>query len=200
MRVERAIKKSEELIQWLDSKLDGLTIPSAERCRLAAGCLDMALEHQKSIILLTAHYLFGSAATLVRLQFESYVRGIWLLFCASETQLEKFKNDKLDRKFGHLIEDIEKLEAYNTGTLSHVKKVSWDVMNSFTHSGFYQVVRRNMAEEIIPNYTDEELLDALSSADSFGILTAIEIANMAKNEKLTQEIFERGQKYFRNTL
>ncbi|MBI1733331.1 MAG: hypothetical protein HYR49_11275 [Gammaproteobacteria bacterium] len=158
----------------------------------------MALEHRRSIVLLTAHSLFGSAAALVRLEFESYVRGIWLLFCASDPQLENFKKDKLERTFGQLIEDLERLDAYNAGTLSNVKKVSWNVMNSFTHSGFYQVARRNTADEIIPNYTDEELLDALSSADSFGILTAIEIANMAKNEALTREIFARGQEYFKN--
>lgn len=156
----------------------------------------MALEHQKSIVLLTATSLFGSAAALVRLEFEAYVRGIWLLFCASEPQLKIFKNDKLDRKFGQLIEDVEKLEAYNSGTLSHVKKVSWDVMNSLTHSGYYQVIRRNTADEIIPNYTDDELLNALSSANSFGILTAVEIANIAKDEELAHEILERGQTYF----
>lgn len=196
MRVQSEIAKSEELIQWLDAKLDGLTIPAAERCRLAAGCLDMALEHQKAIVLLTANSLFGSAAALVRLEFEAYVRGVWLLFCASDAQLEEFENDNISKSFGQLIDDIELLEAYNVGTLSHVKNTSWAVMNSFTHSGFYQVVRRNTADEIIPVYADSELLDALTSANSFGILAAIEVANMAKSESLTLEIFERGNEYF----
>ncbi len=198
MRAETEIRESEQLIQWLDSNIDGLGIPSNDRSRLAAGCLDMVLEHQKSIVLLTAHSLFGSATALVRLEFESYVRGIWLLYCASESEIEKFKKDKLDKKFGQLIDDIEKHEAFNVGTLSHVKQTSWKAMNSFTHSGLYQIIRRNTADEITPNYTDEELVDTLNTANSFGILTAIAISDMAHNEKLAQTVFERGQKFFTN--
>ena len=157
----------------------------------------MALEHQKSIVLLTANSLFGSAAALVRLEFEAYVRGVWLLYCASDLEIEKFKKDKFKKNFGQLIEDIEKHEAFNVGTLSHVKKVSWKAMNSFTHSGLYQIVRRNTANEIMPNYTDAELIDALETANSFGILTAIAISDMARNETLAKKVFDRGQEYFK---
>lgn len=198
MRVEAQIRQSEQLIQWLDSSIDGLDIPSNDRARLAAGCLDMALEHQKSIVLLTANALFGSAAALVRLEFDAYIRGIWLLYCASESEIEKFKKDKLEKTLGQLIEDIEKHEAFNVGTLSRVKKASWKAMNSLTHSGFYQVARRNRADEIAPNYYDEELVDALNTANSFGILTAIAIADMARNETLVRAVFERGQRFFGN--
>jgi len=76
MSVENEIQKSEQLIQWLDQNIHGLEIKSDDRSRLAAGCLDIALEHQKSIVLLTEHRLYGSAATLVRLIFEAYVRGV----------------------------------------------------------------------------------------------------------------------------
>jgi hypothetical protein len=46
MDLQEIINKSEELIQWLDTQIDGLEIASEEKIRLAAGCLDMALEHQ----------------------------------------------------------------------------------------------------------------------------------------------------------
>ena len=197
MRVEAQIHESEELIQWLDSNIDGLDIPSSDRMRLAAGCLDMALEHQKSIVLLIANSLFGSAAALVRSEFEAYVRGVWLLYCASDTEIEKFKKDKLEKNLGQLIEDIEKHEAFNVGTLSHVKETSWKAMNSFTHTGLYQIIRRNTANEIMPNYTDEELIDALNTANSFGILTAIAISDMAHNEELAKKVFDRGQEFFK---
>lgn len=197
MRVETQIREAEELIQWLDSNIDGLDIPANDRMRLAAGCLDMALEHQKSIVLLTANSLFGSAAALVRLEFEAYVRGVWLLYCASDLEIEKFKKDKLDKNFGQLIEDIEKHGAFNVGTLSHVKNASWKAMNSFTHSGLYQIVRRSTANEIMPNYADAELIDALETANSFGILTAIAISDMARNETLAKKVFDRGKEYFK---
>lgn len=197
MRVETQIRESEQLIQWLDSNIRELDIPSDDQTRLAAGCLDMVLEHQKAIVLLTANSLFGSAASLVRIEFEAYIRGVWLFYCASESDLEKFKKDKLDLKLGQLIQDIEKHEAFNVGTLSHVKKTSLTAMNSFTHTGIYQVVRRNKTDEIAPNYADGELIDALETANSLGILTGIAIADMAGNEKLARVVFERGQKFFK---
>lgn len=70
-------------------------------------------------------------------------------------------------------------------------------MNSFTHSGLYQIIRRNTANEITPNYTDAELIDALDTANSFGILTAIAISDMARNEALAKKVFDRGQEFFK---
>ena len=83
---------------------------------------------------------------------------------------------------------------------SFVKEKSWKVMNSFAHTGFYQVVRRNAENEIRPDYTESEVLDALSSANSFAILAGVEIANMAKNDLLTKEIGDYGNKYFKDAL
>jgi hypothetical protein len=197
MKVETEIQKSEELIQWLDKNIDGVEIKSNDRFRIAAGSLDMVLEHQKAIVLLTSHCLYGSAAALVRLIFESYVRGVWFYYSASDEELHEFKNDRLDKKFNELIKDIEKHEAFSEGILSDVKKLSWKVMNSFTHGGFYQVVRRNKEIEIAPNYSDEEIIDALESANSSAILTAIAIADMANNVTLANSIYERGMELFK---
>ncbi|MFQ5799877.1 MAG: hypothetical protein ACE5H0_14460 [Bacteroidota bacterium] len=68
------IQQAEQLIQWLDRRIDGVEVKSVFRHRLAGGCLDVALEHHKAIVLLVAHSLYGSAFSLVRLMFEAYVR------------------------------------------------------------------------------------------------------------------------------
>lgn len=88
MKVTQLVQESEQLIQWLDKSINGLEIKSDTRTRLAAGCLDLALEHQKAIVLLTAHKLYGSAFSLARLIFEAYVRGVWLWRCASDSEVE----------------------------------------------------------------------------------------------------------------
>jgi hypothetical protein len=93
---------------------------------------------------------------------------------------------------------LETHDAFNVGTLSHVKETSWKAMNSLTRSGFYQSVRQNTVDSIAPNHTDEEKKDVLDTANSFGILTAIPIADMAGNEKLVRSVFERGKEFFDN--
>lgn len=97
MSIAERTGEADELIRWLDEKIDGIAIPSELRFRVAGGYLDMALEHQKSIVLLVVNHLYGSALSLVRLIFEAYVRGVWLHHCASEADLKRFEKNKLKR-------------------------------------------------------------------------------------------------------
>lgn len=187
------IKESEALIQWLDSRIDGIEIPSAFRSRLAGGCLDMALEHQKAIVLLVAHSLYGSAFALSRLLLEAYVRGVWLHQCASDTELKSFESDPFNRTFGSLVADVEKLEAFSVGVLSAVKKNAWSAMCSFTHTGFDQVVRRNKESTIEPNYEEVELLEVLDFADGIGLMSAVEIAHLANNKALAAALLDKAK-------
>ena len=186
-----SISNSEKLIQWADSKIDGLKVSSDDRPRIVASCLDIALEHQKAIILLIANKLYGSAFALIRLLFEAYVRGLWLNYCANDKEIDKFKKGKLDKKFGTLIEDIEKNNGYNSGTLSKAKKAGWKVMNSFTHSGFSQIIRRNTESTIEPNYEIEEIEEAINFTNAIGLLSCLETSFLAKKEKFSIEILEK---------
>jgi hypothetical protein len=187
----KSISNSEKLIQWVDSKIDGLEVSSDDRPRIVASCLDMALEHQKAIILLIANKLYGSAFALIRLLFEAYVRSVWLNYCANDKEIDKFKKGKLNKQFGKLIEDIEKIDGYNGGTLSSAKKSGWKVMNSFTHSGFSQIIRRNTELTIEPNYEMEEIEEAINFTNAIGLLSCLEISFLAKKENFSIEILEK---------
>jgi len=152
----------------------------------------MAIEHQKSIILLIANKLYGSAFSLIRIQFEAYIRGVWFKYCADEREIEKYKNNKLDKKIGELIEDIEKnAEGYEGGTLSKAKADGLKAMNSFTHTGFSQVVRRNTETTIEPNYDIGEIKEAINFTNFIGLLACLEISFLAKNKKLSMDILEK---------
>src|SRR4030043_716660 len=198
MDIQKVIIKSEALIQWLDQQIDGLEINSKERTRLAAGCLDTALEHQKAIVLLVANKLYGSAFSLARLIFEAYVRGVWLQMCASDSEIEEYKNDKLNKKFASLIQDIEKCDGFNEGVLSTAKAANWNPMNSYTHSGYLQSVRRNKGETIEPNYTPEEIIEVLNIANALGMLSALQVALLAENKELATGLLEKSKTLFDN--
>lgn len=191
----KAITNSERLIKWLDKRIDGLEFPSNDRSRIVAGCFDIALEHQKAVVLLIANKLIGSAFSLIRIQFESYVRGLWLTHCASDKEIKKFKNNKLEKYFGELIADIEKIEGYSGGTLSKTKKAGWNAMNSFTHSGFSQIVRRNTESTIEPNYDKEEIDEAIDFANAIGILSCLEISFLTGNNELSMELMKKIEEY-----
>ena len=192
MKIE-LINKAETLIQWIDKQIDGLQINSDDKTRVAAACLDMALEHQKAIVLLIANKLYGSAFALARIIFEAYVRGVWLNKCATDAEIEEYKNDKLNKSFASLIQDIEACEGFDEGVLSAAKKANWIAMNSYTHSGFLQTVRRNTEEAIEANYTEEEITEVLNMANALGLLSALHIAIMADDNVLANAILEKSK-------
>jgi hypothetical protein len=193
MSIQDKIIKAEALIQWIDQRIDGLEISSDERTRISAACLDMALEHQKAIVLLVANKLVGSAFSLVRLIFEAYIRGLWLSRCASGQEIEKYKKNKLEKTFATLIQEIEQIEGFHEGVLSKTKVASWNSMNSYTHSGYLQSVRRNKTDTIEPNYDTEEVIEVLGFANAIGMLSALQVALLAGNEKLAMELLEKSK-------
>jgi hypothetical protein len=193
MNLPESLSKSEGLIQWIDAKIDAAVISSGLRFRLAAGCLDVAHEHHKAIVLLVANRLYGSAFSLVRLIFEAYVRGAWLHQRANDADLRRFESDNVDKTFAALVDEIEELDPFQSRILSAAKSQSWAAMNSFTHSGFSQVVRRNTPDSIEPDYSEGEILEALRFANAIALLSAAEIALLARNDRLASEILERSK-------
>lgn len=185
------IKQSEELIRWSDLKIDGLEFKVDERKEIVAGCLDVALEHQKAIILLISKKYYGSAFSLIRIIFETWVRSLWLNYCATENEIQKFKNNKLDKKFFKIVEDVENIEGYKGGTISKAKKAGWKVMNSFTHSGYTQVERRFGESSIEPNYDSKEINEAINFTNATGLLCCLEISFLANDDTFSMELLEK---------
>jgi hypothetical protein len=188
MDVVTLIKRSEEIIQKIDATLHGAAISSDARHRLSGACLDVAIEHQKAIVVLINRKFYGSAFALVRAQFETYIRGLWLERCATDTEVDDFKRDKIDKSFKAIIENIENCEGYNVGVLSSVRVKSWDTMNSYTHGGYMQVVRRMSEDYMEPNYSEEEIIEVLNFANSIGMLAALEITIMTNKQDLVESI------------
>jgi hypothetical protein len=154
----------------------------------------MALEHQKAIVLLAARKLHGSAFSLARVLFEAYVRGVWLNRCASELDLERFEKERLDKRLDEILNDIEGLEGFEARVLSDIKMRSWKVMNSFTHTGFHQVVRRQTETTIESSYEVEEVVEVIDFANAIGFMSAIEIALLAGDDSLANEILGEMKK------
>lgn len=190
MNIDTLIKRSEEIIQKIDATLHGAEISSDARHRLAGACLDVAIEHQKAIVVLINRKFFGSAFALVRAQLETYIRGLWLERCATEKEVDAFKRDKIDKSFKAIIADIENCEGYNVGVLSSVRTKSWNIMNSYTHGGYMQAVRRMSEGYMVPNYYDDEIEEVLNFANSIGMLAALEITIMTNKQDLMESIVD----------
>lgn len=192
MTIQASFERSAELSNWLDKSTHGLRIPSGGREIMAAALFDQVQEHHKAIQLLLKHSLVGSAFSLVRPTFETFVRGVWLLRCASEEEVKNFAKDKIvDKSFADLIGEIEASPGYDVDLLSKVKKEAWSAMCSYAHGGSLQAARRITPDQITPNYSEGAILEVINSSYAFALLAAFQIFSMAKRSDLNIEVLQR---------
>jgi hypothetical protein len=197
MVMQDLIAKSESLIQWLDRTLNGIEIKPDVRSKLAAGCLDTALEHQKAIVLLVAKHLYGSAYALIRVLYESYIRGIWLHRCASDEEVNAFRYGKIKKQFSELIQEIEKIDGFEGGVLSSIKNSSWGSMNSYTHSGNLQAVRRLTEHAIESNYEPKEIEEVINFVNAMSFQVAIGIAILGGTQEVAAVLLSKAEEFYK---
>lgn len=176
--IDQVLSSAMGLNSWLWENLEGMDIPKGKKTRLAVACLDQVIEHQLSICTLVKHNLCGSAFALVRPLFEGYIRGVWLMNCASDTEVELYYMDKRLPEFGELVKRVETISGFESGILDGVKQNSWSAMCSYTHSGVMQTSRRLTKNTIEPNYKTEEVVEVLKFSGSFAILSFQQLANI----------------------
>lgn len=191
------VERSKSISIWLHERIDGLAVRSDERTRVVGGCFDMVLEHQQAVTILVENKLYGSAFALARSAFEAHIRGIWLRDCATDEQWKKYIEDDFRVPFQMLIDDVESLEDYATGVLAAAKKSAWPLFNSFTHTGYNQVVRRNSEDYIESNYSDEDIKVIVEFVNSTSLLAGLEIIGLAttKLEVVQQEFVQKMKEF-----
>ena len=86
------LKAASELVEWLRQAVHEQPLLASNRSRASAGCFGVAQEHHHAIVLLAHHRLYAPSFSLLRVEFEAYVRGVWLSLdaCASDSEVEGF--------------------------------------------------------------------------------------------------------------
>lgn len=185
------IMKPFELHDWIAGRLDGLDISRERKTLLAVSCYDLVIEHHVGIATLLRSRINGSAFALVRPLFETFVRGVWLRHCATEKEIDLYVSDRLDLKFWQLLQAVEKVDGFQDGVLSGLKKSAWRAMNSYTHGGIQQAGRRTSGAYIEPDFPSEEIVEVIKLSSSFALIAFQQIAIEAKRMDLANEALEK---------
>jgi hypothetical protein len=152
------------------------------RNHVSLAALHLAMEHHESIMLLAENKQYGSAAALLRLQAEAFVRGAWLHQCADEESIVKFENDTKPPEQSVMIQDLEKDAAYSSKQLSQLHTKFWKALNSYTHGGGLHVSRRMGYLEVGPQYTNQEMREMLEHSNLYGLFTLKEFLSYETEE------------------
>lgn len=182
------VEKSKAIGVSIDDAIHGARITTDNRSMIAGGCFDVVLEHQKSITMLAGARFLGSAFALIRSLYESYIRGLWIRYAATDNEITNFLEDKINTSIGDMIARIEKVPGFDVGVLSAIKSTSFSSMCSYTHCGWRQIGRRFNNEYIEPNYLSGEVEEVLSFSNTMALLAAHEVSKMTNNRDLVIKV------------
>ena len=181
------------LSAFLSRKIHDIAVPDTLRNRIAGACFSITLDHFDAILVLLGHKhpIYASAYSLMRVEFESYIRGIWLLNCASDEKIENFAKGELgifpDTK--SLICAVEKVSGFDGQQLTKTYIENWSDFCEYTHTGALQVQRWNTNDAIKPSYFEGEVQAVIKFTSAIAIMAAMGIVeSIAKNQALAQEI------------
>lgn len=161
MTTAASIDRALDLVDWIDTGLHDLTFSGSLRNKLSVACFLVVQEHHHSVAVLFQANLNGSAFALVRPQYETYIRGLWLAYCATDKQLADFAKGVEPPKINILISDIEKTIPLNNRKFSQIKAKNWGLMCAFTHTGAQQVLSWITAETIESNYAVKDIEEVI---------------------------------------
>ena len=174
-----SLQKAAALQNWLALQVGGRRIAGDFRTRVAAVSFGVAQEHQRGIVdlLRGSPPNHSSALALLRPQFDSYIRGMWLALCATEAQLERFNTGGSPPNMPAMIEAIEKVPG--GGLWPAVRKIYddwWDEMSGLTHTGVQHLARWSSGPVLEPDADPLELVGVIDFASRIALLSTAGIA------------------------
>lgn len=196
MTASELITKSNQYAAELQRLIDGCLLPS-DRMTITSVCLlHLGLEHHRAICHLVDKNECASAAALTRLQYEAYIRGAWIIRCATEVDIDRLYQQDEFTKIGAMIKALEVVPSFGGGVLSDYQSKNWIALNSFTHGGMHQIQRRIKGKELAANYTEGDVIGILQNSNNLAFMTAGEICVAANNIELAHKNNECFMKSF----
>lgn len=145
------LDRSDELHLEVLGLLDGASTYPGIRYEVALVACGVALEHALSLRLLVRAQCYTSAISMMRLQYEALTRSVWLLYAATDVQVDKMTSPlSLDAEhaakkmpmFGAMLEQIVMTAPKQASRmLLGFKDANYHAMNSFVHSGIHPLRR-----------------------------------------------------------
>ena len=165
----------------------------------------LSLEHASGAYVLIGQGLFPSAYVLLRPQYECLVRGIWLLYAASDAWVEKLsepltlENAKRANEGPMLAEMLKQLESNPSSPapiveqLKQYRDVTWRALNSYSHGGLHPLSRT------LTGYPAQLTYDAVRNSNAVLALTT-QLASILSGDPITMAPVRRFHIEFADCL
>jgi len=182
--LDQMLRRSEDLQDALFQELTDAEFDGSPRSEAVFGMCAVAFEHAAGLRLLLASGCITPAIAILRLQYESITRAMWLLYVAPESAVEKLSVPLTlasERAAKGLPSQVKMLEQIRKGVgtnvpaaavemLDQFRKTSWHSLNSYVHAGIH--VLRRQAD----GYPTQLILDVLRSSNGLSTMAGMTLA------------------------
>ena len=164
-RVEIEIKKANEF----GDRIEDLVIArgqvhAGDRNTLLLAYWSLTCEFHRGVLCLLSNKFFGAAFALVRPILEAVVRAS-VVIMGSEEDLRKLREDEYKINFATVGKEMD--ANFGTGyTFEKFLIGARKALHSYTHVGTLQLNRRFSEGDLMPNYPEEEIIDAIRTTTS----------------------------------
>jgi hypothetical protein len=176
--LDRTLDRSDELHAAVLALVQSFEPYPGLRFELSFHSVSLSMEHATAAVLLMHADMPAPAIALLRPQFESLVRGVWLMYAASESQVEKLsmpltiETARRGDDLPMLSEMLKRLEgtpeapAHLVAQLQAYKDIAWKALNSFTHGGIHPLSR------YVTGYPPKLIFDSLCNSNGILMMAA----------------------------
>lgn len=153
------LAKLEQVVETAKGMLSRHEYPDDLRTVFLAGSIDQMIEHHEAMLLLIRSGKLGSAFATARSIFEGLYRGAWILMCATDADLERFeKEDRLPLNMSEMAKALDTKADLGSFFVDLLNR-GWRALNSYAHTGMFQLGRRFTGHKLQPAYSDGEILE-----------------------------------------
>lgn len=165
----------------------------------------LALEHGSASLQLVASGHMTSAHALMRPQFESLVRGIWLAHAANDNWVMKLsepltaENAKRANEgpmLADMFKDLDASEAAPAQIVAQLKEyrdVTWKALNSYAHGGLHPLAR------VVTGYPPQLIFHTVRNSSAVLALTA-QLLSLMTYDAAAMEPVRRMHREFADCL
>jgi Family of unknown function (DUF6988) len=194
MALSALVEQAKELALWLHENTNEKSVPNTVRVRTGLAILQLSMDIADAIVVLLEARLPGPALSLARPLFEGYVRGLWLLRYASDSEVESFNNGTCPQ-FPALLSAIG-TDAESGGAWIHANKAANMIaFHDLTHGGSEHVKRRSPADGIEPSYPEQELEGLMKFGIEVRIRIGAYLLSLMGNEVAMEELNRRASAF-----
>lgn len=195
MTIAEEYKALVEVVEWIDEYFISGRLAADQRSLFAQGCFEIAIDNQAAIAVLYASQLHGSIFTLLSGLTLALMRGLWLIHCADDTDISRYKSHQIDKSFSELIGEVESSMGRAPNALLGLKAHAWRAMNSVARAAIDPNIWRCSKHALDTQHSEGEIAQALILSAVLGLVAAGQLAGLSGRDDLVELAIQRMQDF-----